>query len=73
MNRIRVYSIPIAELEEFGCNLRAINILERQGISWLGELLQCTPKELSRIKNIGDRTASQIIMAVKTHREVFKW
>jgi len=65
--------IHVAELEEFGCPLEAINKLESLSIITLRDLLTLTPKKLSALPQIGKVRGKAIIEAVKAHRAMHKW
>ena len=58
------------KLEDMGLSVRAYNCLYRSGIRALGDILNHTPDELRRIKNLGYRCYEEVLENV--HRRGFR-
>lgn len=64
-----IYNMPI---EELGLSVRAYNCLWRVGIRDLGNLLELRLEELMRIRNLGVKTADEIIHTIESRGYKFK-
>ena len=51
---------------EIGLSVRTTNCLEERGIFTVGDLLNCTPKELLSISNFGEKTLEEVYKALET-------
>jgi len=69
----KVEEIPLAELEEFGCSVRAIAMLEKAGYLTFRDLLSLTQGQLKNMPNTGEKTMKEILDAVRAHRAKHKW
>ena len=64
-----IYNMTI---EELGLSVRAYNCLWRAGIRDLGNLLKLKVEELTKIRNLGAKTANEIIYTVESRGYKFK-
>lgn len=64
-----IYNMPI---EELGLSVRAYNCLYRAGILDLGKLLELKIEELVMLRNLGVKTANEIIYTVESRGYKFK-
>lgn len=67
-----VTNIYNMKIEELGLSVRAYNCLYRAGIKGLGNLLELKVEELTKIRNLGAKTADEIIYTVESCGYKFK-
>jgi DNA-directed RNA polymerase subunit alpha len=52
-------------LAEIDLDIRTVNCLEERGIFTVRNLLECTPKQLLEIQNLGEKTLETIYVALE--------
>ena len=58
-------SIGIAELQEYGCPMVCINLIEQHlKIIYLSQLVRITAPELTNVPNMGSGRVAQVVRAV---------
>lgn len=62
----------ITVLEYLDLSYRVINALETQGIGTIDDLLNSTRKQVSEVKNVGEKAVQDIIECLKRFEEVEK-
>lgn len=68
-NDVNVLSSPITELN---LSIRSLNSLKRQGINTISQLIAMSINELKAIKNLGKKSASEIIKSLQDKGYVLK-
>ncbi len=63
----------IYELEEFGLPMHILTHLENHGITKLKTLLRCHPEDIRQLRNLGEGTVTQILAAVRAHKDRHGW
>jgi RNA polymerase sigma factor (sigma-70 family) len=65
----RYYNVPIEELD---LSIRARNCLRRSGISTIGQLTEMTEIDLMRVRNLGRKSAKEVMDAMRRKELRFK-
>lgn len=67
-NRIIKNILDSKLILELGFSVRANNALKRQGLNYVSELLELDSEEIKSIKNIGEKTAEEILLGVEKYK-----
>lgn len=65
-------SIRSMSIKDLGLSQRAYNCIEKAKINTVGELMQKTVKDLTQIKNLGEKSVTDIVQALAEHGVALK-
>jgi DNA-directed RNA polymerase alpha subunit len=63
----------VGELSDYGVQSRNINILEKNGIVYMIDLVCLTRQDLEEFRSFSTKSVDEIINAVRQHRKAIGW